>query len=273
MREEWRLILSGSGNGAWNMAVDEAIVTFAGRGLVPPTLRLYRFSPPALSVGRIQRIERDVEVEACRALGIDVVRRPTGGRAVLHEGEVTYSFAIKEENPYIPGGLKESYVFLIKGIVAGLQHLGVDARLRGAGSPRGNSPACFDAASWYEVVVRDRKLVGSAQARLHGGFLQHGSIMLDFDAQKLLRLLRFPSEEAREVTLRELEEGATSLQRELGRSVSPQEVYDAIIKGVRDTLGIEFIEGNLTDEEAAFARELFSSRQGRDFLQGTRRVV
>ena len=214
---KWRLLRTGHNSGAWNMAVDEAIMVHVAKKVVPPTFRLYGWVPPTLSLGRLQSYLRDVDPENCKSLGVDVVRRPTGGRAVLHDNEVTYSLIISEDDPLLPPDLRDSFYLATEGIVKGLAILGIEAEIQGRqwagglakayrselrreGEPDKTvqSGACFDSPSWYEVVADSKKLVGSAQARLKGVFLQHGSILITLDVDKVCRVLRYDSLDARD---------------------------------------------------------------------------
>lgn len=281
MDMKWRLLRTGHRPGAWNMAVDEAIMVQVAAGASPPTFRLFEWDPPSLSLGRVQSFQRDVDAEACRRLGVDVVRRPTGGRAVLHDVEVTYSLIMSQNDPVLPAGLGESFSLATQGIIKGLRLLGVEAEIRGRDEGDGSghvagasaeavgaagpvrTGACFDSPSWYEVVSGGRKLVGSAQARLMGVFLQHGSILIELDAEKLCSLLRFDSEDERAVAVRHLRSHATSISEILGRRVSFREVEDAVIAGMRSHISpIELVEGELTAEETALANTLISRKYG-----------
>jgi lipoate-protein ligase A len=260
------------------MAVDEAVMAHVAKGLSPPTFRLFEWEPPSLSLGRVQSFERDVDADACERLGVDVVRRPTGGRAVLHDVEVTYSLIMSENDPALPRGMGESFSLATQGIIKGLRLLGVEAEIRGRddgdSSGRGatsravedsaagvRTGACFDSPSWYEVVAGGRKLVGSAQARLMGVFLQHGSILIELDAEKLCRLLRFPSEAERAAAVDHLRSHATSISEILSRPVGFREVEDAIIEGMRSHISpIELVEDDISQEELALASTLISRK-------------
>lgn len=271
-----------------NMAIDEAILRSTAKG-GPPTLRFYGWEPPAISVGYFQDVQHHIDAAACKSLGIDVVRRPTGGRAVLHDVEVTYSLAIPEENPTVPKGITESYRAISEGMVQGLSRLGLDAKMvslrgrarksadageRGAAAPRSgryevaveaakarpSSSACFDAPSWYEVTVDGRKVVGSAQVRRMGVLLQHGSILLELDADKLFACLRFPSAEERQQAKEAFLEKATSIRAALGRPVSFLETCDAVVAGLEEALGVRIEEGQLTAEELQDAEALAAEK-------------
>ena len=281
---EWRLLCTGYNSGAWNMAVDEAVMAYVAKKAVPPTFRLYGWVPPTLSLGRLQSFERDVDPENLEALGIDIVRRPTGGRAVLHDNEVTYSLIISEDDPMLPSDLRDSFYLATEGIVKGLASLGIKAEIQGrqhvgglTGARRSESQtrrsidqgvqsgACFDSPSWYEVVAENKKLVGSAQARLKGVFLQHGSILIAFDANKVCRVLKYDSPDARDQAAAQLQERATSIEEVLGRSVSFQEVEHAVALGIQKHISpIKLIKGELLPEELLHAEDLISRKYKAD---------
>jgi lipoate-protein ligase A len=174
----WRLMLDPPSDGARNMAVDEALLeeTAAGRSL--PTLRLYAWDPPTLSLGFAQPAA-DCDREALKRLGWGLVRRPTGGRAILHTDELTYSITAPESHPLMQGGVLESYRRLSLGLLAGLRLLGVDVQADpGQRGRAAGNPVCFEIPSQYEISAGGRKLIGSAQARRLGGVLQHGAFPL-----------------------------------------------------------------------------------------------
>lgn len=189
---DWRLVIDDEPRtGAANMAVDQAMAEACAAGAVPPTLRFYRWQPPAVSLGRHQPLS-DVDLEAARARGYDVVRRTTGGRAILHTDELTYSVATPEGEPRVSGGVMESYLRLSNALVAGLQALGLAAAEKAGSDVRAGpnvSAACFEVPSAYEIVVGGRKLMGSAQSRRQGYVLQHGSLPLVGDITRLVEVL------------------------------------------------------------------------------------
>lgn len=269
MGEAWRLLRSGHVPAARNMAIDEALMHSVAAG-GRPAFRLYGWEPAAVSIGYFQNLEDEVDEVACRSLGIDVVRRLTGGRAVLHDVEVTYSLVIAEDHPLVPASITESYRVISEGLVAGLQRLGLDARLsvparrREAQGTHYASPACFDAPSWYEVTVGGKKVIGSAQVRRGGVVLQHGSIPLELDVEKLFAVLRFPDAAAKERAKALFRERATGVRAALGRPVSFKDVSEAILAGLRSALGIEFVEGELTPEETALSEHLERTRYATD---------
>ncbi len=194
-RDAWRLIDSGPAPGPWNLALDDAIFRSVRERLSPPTLRLYAWSRPTLSLGYAQDRDREVDLERCRRAGVEVLRRASGGRAVLHDRELTYSVAAPAGVARFGSGLEAAYRAVSAGIVAGLRLLGVPAACAPAPrAPAGAArpPGCFAAAARHEVTVHGRKLVGSAQRRRDGAFLQHGSILIAGHAEALERLLRRP---------------------------------------------------------------------------------
>jgi len=183
----WRLLIHGPAPGPWNMAVDQYFLESAPLDGVGGVVRFYGWIRPTLSFGYLQRFKRTVDRAFCEAHGIDVVRRPTGGRAVLHHQEITYSVVTSSAD--FPGGasVTESYRVISEGLCRGLNLAGVAAEVsrpslperagpaRGDEGPRSSSP-CFASISRYELTWDGRKLLGSSQRRLGGCFLQHGSL-------------------------------------------------------------------------------------------------
>ncbi|MCL6611247.1 MAG: lipoate--protein ligase family protein [Peptococcaceae bacterium] len=253
---KWRLLNTGYGNGFENMAIDEAILMVHARGGNPPTLRFYGWKPPALSLGYFQNPEETVDFKACRRLGVDVVRRPTGGRAVLHDKEVTYSIIAREDNPAVRGTVPESYLRLSRGLILGLGRLGVEVSCNGDGGPAPKGPACFDSPALYELVAGGRKLAGNAQARKHGCVIQHGALPLVNDAGTLFAVLKFSSEAEREEQRRRFTERSASLEEVMGRRVPPGRVIQALAEGFAEALGIDLEPGGMTEEELLTAERL-----------------
>ena len=234
----WNYIDSGPNLGVYNMALDEELLARAQAGEDRPVLRLYAWQPPAVSLGRFQKSETAVNAEACKRLGIDVVRRITGGRAVLHEKELTYSIIARTDDPLFPRTVLGTYKVIAAGLLAGLRNLGIPAEIVSRGSrhaervdKNAKAAACFSSPSWYEILVDGRKIVGSAQRRVTGAFLQHGSLLIDYDPEREAEVI--PGGCAGEVV--------TCIRRELGRDVPLDEVKQAFVRGFREALGIEFI--------------------------------
>jgi lipoate-protein ligase A len=219
------------------MAIDEQLLTQALLPGAVPVLRFYSWDPPAVSLGRFQRRETAVDAEACRRTGVEIVRRITGGRAVLHNAELTYSIVSPEKNPLFPPDVIGAYKVIAAGLLAGLRNLGIPAELvtrtnRHAGLVKKDTrdPSCFSSPSWYEIVVAGKKIVGSAQRRIPGAFLQHGSILIKHD----------PAFGAEVIPGGTVSGKVTSIERELGRQVTMGEVKQAFRDGFVDALGITF---------------------------------
>lgn len=266
----WRIINSGLADAPTNMAIDEAILLAHSAGKVPPTLRFYGWQPAAVSLGYFQRALSEIDIERCKECKIAVVRRLTGGRAVLHDAELTYSIVVREDYPLIPPTITASYRYFSKGLLAGLEALGIEAHMTvpvgtyGQKKKQPTSAACFDAPAHFEVTVEGRKLVGSAQVRKQGVILQHGSVLLRFCAEEFVELLRLPSVEKREQTAQMLKNRATSITDVLGRPVTWQEVYRPMPEAFASALGIQLVNAELTEEEQLVSKELASTKYSQD---------
>lgn len=260
----WRLVLDGAADGFINMAVDEAILEAHIAGEAPATVRFYRWRPACLSIGYFQRAGKEVDEEGCRRLGVDWVRRPTGGRAILHDVELTYSVVAREAGSAVEGGVLQSYRKISAALVVGLHRLGAAAemapeKMRG---PSLGSAACFDAPSAYEVTIGGRKVVGSAQVRRGGALLQHGAVLLEVDVARQVGVLQ-PPPGMTPVQLGELlAPRLVSLSEALGRPVGPEELALALRAGFEETWGVRLEEGTLTpreQERAGILREKYAS--------------
>ncbi len=267
----WRVIDSGAADAARNMATDEAIMLAHGAGEAPPTLRFYGWRPAAVSLGYFQRAVAEIDLDACRERGIDVVRRLTGGRAVLHDIELTYSVVVREDHPGVPATITAAYHWFSSGLSAGLQRLGVAAGMnipRAAYGqsirPRHASAACFDAPAHYELTCAGRKLAGSAQVRQGGVILQHGSLLLGFDAATVAAILRLPSPAERAATAAMLAARAVAIDEVLGRVPAWEELTAALTAGFAEALADEFIPAALTAAEEATAVRLAADKYGQD---------
>ncbi|HEX8033000.1 MAG TPA: biotin/lipoate A/B protein ligase family protein [Ktedonobacterales bacterium] len=254
----WRLIVdAGPRTGAWNMALDEAIMQAVGTGEAPPTLRLYQWDPPCLSLGKRQPLS-GVDLEGCWRDGVDVVRRATGGWAILHTDELTYSVSALPTDPRAEGAILDAYRRLSAGLVAGLHRLGVPAAMNPV-DPFGvhnTSAACFEVPSAYEVTIGEKKLIGSAQTRPQGRVLQHGSLPLTGDIARVVNYLWFQTEDDRTALAEHLRERATTLGDVLGRPVSFEEAAKAIAEGFAEALTLDFEPGSYTDAEMEAAERI-----------------
>ncbi len=250
--DRWRLLVHPPARAAWNMAVDEAVATAVGAGRAPATLRLYAWEPAAVSIGYFQGLDAEVDLDACRERGIEWVRRPTGGRAVLHDRELTYALMARRS-----GGVREIYAHWSRGLIAGLNLLEVAAEW--AAPTRGFSSACFDACSLYEVAVAGRKLVGSAQTRRWGAVLQHGSIPLSLDRAVHGVVFRGQRSLAEALAAR-----ACALDEVRWPTPTWHEVARALVAGFGAALGIELAAGELSPEELQLAAALARDKYGTD---------
>lgn len=193
----WRLIVEHNPrSGAANMAMDQALAESCAAGDSLPTLRFYRWDPPAVSLGRHQPLS-DVNIDAVAANGYDLVRRPTGGRAILHTDELTYSVCAPADESRVQGSVMDAYLRLSNALLAGLHSLGLNADKAGSDVRAGSqvSAACFEVPSAYEITAGGRKLLGSAQSRRAGYVLQHGSLPLVGDIGRLVDVLALPLEQ------------------------------------------------------------------------------
>ncbi len=263
MTNTWRLLTHPPALGAWNMAVDEAILESAGHGDSPPTLRLYAWAPACLSLGYAQNAA-DVDHAALAQAGYVLVRRPTGGRAVLHTDELTYSIIAPLKEPIVAGTILESYSRLSKALLKALELLGLPARADkeylDPGQAKTNGPVCFEVPSNYEITAAGKKLIGSAQARRLGGVLQHGSLPLFGDLTRITRVLCYPDESARQQAAERLLEHATTIESVLGYSLDWDTTAHAFARAFQTTFNIELVPGELSPTEQQRAAELIAEK-------------
>ena len=254
-RATWRLIVEREPRtAAENMALDEAIMDGVAAGDVSPTLRFYQWAPPGLSLGKRQPLS-GVYLAACARDGVDVVRRATGGFAILHTDELTYSVATTPDDPRAAGAILDAYRSLSRGLLAGLRRLGVPAEMNPVipGGTHNASAACFEVPSAYEITAGEYKLIGSAQTRPAGRVLQHGSLPLHGDIARVVAYLAFESEAEREALAAHLRERAITLSALLGRPVQFAEAAGALGAGFADALNLELVPGAITADEARAA--------------------
>ncbi len=257
----WRVLNYSSADPAWNMAVDEAVFTGYLQEKSPPTLRFYGWSPATVSVGYFQDVEREIKIDGLRLKGYGLVRRNTGGRAVLHDRELTYS-VIAGAREALPNNLMESYLYISRAFANALQGLGVEAELNQGAGKHAASGACFESPSWYEITVKGRKLIGSAQFRHKGSFLQHGSILLRFSGADLGAVLQIPDQSLTAFT-EMLQKKIISLE-EIGVKLEPAELAMKIIESFRVMYGITFEPGELTKFETDLAHLLVREKYATD---------
>jgi lipoate-protein ligase A len=248
------------------MAVDEAILEASGRGDSFPTLRLYAWEPACLSLGYAQPYT-DVNVSGLENCGWEVVRRPTGGRAILHTDELTYSVAAPLNEPHLAGSLLESYRCISQALLTALRSLGlpVEAPEKPPVLPVGgvqehnapkDGPVCFEVPSNFEITWQGKKLIGNAQARRKEGVLQHGSLPLVGDLRRITWALRYPDENSRRQAADRLLLRATTVEAVLGQAPSWEACSQAFIHAFQDVFGIEFVQNGLAPYEIRRAEQL-----------------
>jgi lipoate-protein ligase A len=260
----WRLLLSPAARGVWNMALDEAILESTTSGESPPTLRLFSWSPPCISIGSAQPFSQ-IDHARRKALGWDIVRRPTGGRAILHADELTYSVTAPLEDPKFEGGVLQSYKYISRGLISALSVLGLQVELQPEVVPseqERSEPVCFELPSSYEITIDEKKLVGSAQLRRRGGVLQHGTLPLYGDIGRISLALHFEDEDQRNQAHERVQERASTLETSLGRTILWDQAAEAIIQGFSSALGINFENAQPTETEIKRAEELIQERYG-----------
>mgnify|MGYP001149371111 FL=1 len=243
------------------MAVDEAILEHIGRGASLPTLRLYAWTPPCLSLGHAQPFA-DVDMARLKERGWEVVRRATGGRAILHTDELTYSVIAPLTEPRVEGSVLESYNRLAGALLRAVQSLEIPVEIKEGKADNGGTPnpVCFEVPSTYEITVDGKKLIGSAQARKKEGVLQHGSLPLTGDLTRICQALVFESESARETAAKRLLERAKTVESALGREVSWKTAAQAFVGAFEAQLGLSFERGELSESESRRADELVKEK-------------
>jgi lipoate-protein ligase A len=253
MEKEWRLIDSGPCGAFHNMALDEAVAAHVRKKKAPPTLRLYGWDRPSLTLGCFQKAS-DIDAAYCASRGIPVVRRPTGGRAILHHRELTYSFSVRTAGPFSKG-LLDSYRSIAAAFHLAFQKAGIRAEVkkqRERGRVLAGSPLCFRSSSFGEILVDNRKAVGSAQKRWEDGLLQQGSVPCLYDADEISRVFGAGAGAALGSAMTCLEEVMPGLG---------EKGFGEMLKAsFEETFGISFLLCRPLPEEEALARDLEASK-------------
>ncbi len=256
----WRLLVTEPVDGATNMAIDEAVWLGRRAGASPPTIRFFAWAPPTVSLGYGQPLDRHVDVAACRRLGVGLVRRLTGGSAIYHDGperQLTYSVAAAADD--IGGGARDllySYQWIGRALAGGLRALGAPVEM--VGVARGDEPTpsfCFARTGSCEIELHGRKLVGSAQRRYGRVFVQHGSILLGVDAERLAEI--FPTTEAPLASL-------TTLEAAFGHRPKFDDVAAALAAAFEREHGLDLRPDGLTADEIASVERLARGKYATD---------
>lgn len=270
--DNWRLIINSPNPGAWNMALDEAILESTANKKQPPTLRLYAWHPYTLSLGHAQPFS-DVDLQSLNEKGWDLVRRPTGGRAILHADELTYSICTPEDDHHVSGNILESYRMLSTGLLKALEIAGItaDSKPKNKLDKRyATNPVCFQYPSDYEITYQGKKLIGSAQARRGQGVLQHGSIPLNGDISRIVTVLNYANLIDRNKAKTYLLERATNISAILEREVTWHELSRCFVQGFKQALHIDLHPGKISLNEKNRAFELLKDKYEND--QWTKRI-
>jgi lipoate-protein ligase A len=247
MKEKWRLLKTEDNTAAMNMAIDRAVLVANSDKKVPPTVRFFTWKPPAISIGYFQSLEEEVDLKNCKKHGVDYVRRITGGGAVFHEEELTYSIVISESHSQIPKNIMESYGRICGAVIKGLKNLGIKSEYKPIN----------------DIITSGKKISGNAQTRKMKTVLQHGTVLTDVDIDKMFSLLKVPNEKIKDKLIADVKERVTSIKHALGRVILFNDVAKAMQKGFEEEFNVELVEGALTDEELElsnkFEKECFSS--------------
>lgn len=260
---QWRLIKSPPSSAAFNMSLDEALLISTAQKHALPTLRLYSWMVPSISLGYAQP-SLDVDQQELSNHAWQLVRRPTGGKAILHTDELTYSISAPLDEPLVLGSLLESYQRISLGLQKALQQLGLQTIAENKSDlPDEHSrkePVCFQTPSNYEITWKNKKLIGSAQARKHSGVLQHGSLPLSGDLSRITQVLAYPSQMDRDTAAQKTLAQATTLEAASGRIFTWDEAADAIIRSFSAEFGITFLASLPTQEEMDITNNLVQSK-------------
>ncbi|MCG2481739.1 lipoate--protein ligase family protein [Staphylococcus epidermidis] len=263
MTEIWNFINTGSKNPYYNMAMDEALLNFVSRGEIDPVIRFYTWNPATLSIGYFQRLQKEIDIDKVKEKGYGLVRRQTGGRGVLHDKELTYSVIVPESHPNMPSTVTEAYKIISQGLLEGFKNLGFETYFAIPRSkeerdklkqPR--SSVCFDAPSWYELVVEGRKIAGSAQTRQKGVILQHGSILQDIDIDDLFDMFKFKNERLKAKMKENFVQKAVAINDISNQHITLNEMENAFETGFKKGLNIDFKPLELTEKQLEEVQEL-----------------
>lgn len=248
---KWRLLPLRIDDAFTSMAMDEALLRLNAEGKSPNTVRFWRWLPSTVSIGCFQSVEREVDIEVAKRYGVNIVRRITGGGAVFHDhdGELTYSVVCKQSD--VPDNIIESYHLICGGLVCGFEQLGLRAEFKPVN----------------DVQINGKKISGSAQTRRWGSVLQHGTVLISPDVRRMFELLRVSPEKISDKFIASVYERVTTVERELGRKPSFEEVREAMSKGFEESLDVKLAEAKLTDDEIKLAQELRPKYASQEWLR------
>lgn len=256
---DWRLLIDLPQSGLENMATDEAILESCNREHSLPTVRFYEWSAPTLSVGCFQNADNTIKY--CAETGIPYVRRITGGRAVLHFDEITYSIICCDNEPLFGEGISGAYRIISGCLLAALREVGINADMHRSRAIEYGSEkiSCFHSPSKYEIIIDNKKLIGSAQRRFKKAFIQHGSILFGVDKALIARLFGEDSL-------------ATIAWVKLYSNISKHDFKRVLTDKIEKGLNIKLTLGNINDDERLLRDRLIEGKQSHN-LQAGRRVA
>ncbi len=254
----YRFIDTGVQDAALNMAIDEAILLHHLREEVPPTLRVFRWTQPSISLGRFQNVEREIALDVCEQRHVALVRRPTGGRAVYHHDEFTYS-VVSGKHYGVPAGTVAAYAYLSQGLLTALRLLGVQAMISDERVKKHPSAACFASSTQADLTSNGFKLIGSAQVWKEHVLLQQGSLPLDDRSAELFELLRYPNESERQEALALYRQQTTPLHT-FAPAAAWQDVANAFRQGFSEFLQVAFVPDELSPSEWELAHQLVEEK-------------
>ena len=267
-RSSWRFLDTGFLTGYENMAIDEAIFTGCQEKKAPPTIRIYGWTPPAVSLGYFQKAENAVDLEVCKRNGVDVVRRLSGGRAVLHHHELTYSVICREGTPPLGSSVLETYKTISECLISTLKGLGLQVQWvasrdkQAAVQEKDKTASCFSSPSWYEITVEGKKICGSAQKRGDGVLLQHGSLLIEYDPELLAGVLL--SRQGEEEFLTEIRSSTTAINQHLSQKTNFEQLKKLVLNSFEDQLKISLTPGELSAYESRLKDTLLKQKYSTD---------
>lgn len=278
LQETWAYLDSGHLDAATNMAVDEALLQFHSKGSIPPTIRFYGWEKPSLTVGHFQNVHKTIDFTGIEKHDCDFVRRLTGGSAVLHDDELTYSIIVSEDHPKIPKSINKAYYILSQGLLEGYRELGIEADFAVPEREllQNRSAVCFEKPAIYEMIVDGKKISGNAQTRKDGVLLQHGSIPMSFNSEMLFDLFQFSSERLKERQRNSFLKKAISINDLTNKKHTFQMLKEAFLKGFKKSLDINTEPITLTTEQWQYITHLadtkYRTKEWNERLNKTRSV-
>ena len=242
---DFRFILDEYRPAPMNMALDEAVMRLA-REQTTPTIRFYGWKPSAISIGYFQSLEEEVDLKKCKDLGVDFVRRITGGGAVFHDAELTYSFVCMENSNVVPKKIIDSYQKICGALVNGFGEMGLEAKFMPIN----------------DIIVNGKKISGNAQTRREGVVLQHGTILLEVDVDKMFSLLKVPSEKMRGKLIEDVKQRVTSVEQQLNRKMSFGRLAEFMKTGFEKEFSARLLPGKFSQKELDLAKKIEKERFG-----------